>query len=498
MKDASGQPAAGAYVKAKNEERRLTFMAVSQDQGRYLLKDLPPGKYQVQGIGGGHQSISPAVVEVAAGQQATANITLEGNQPVRPKALTATEYESLLPEGPGKALVKTRCTVCHGLPQPVRHRGSRENWWDTVTAMIGTKSLSLQDLNTLVDYLAANFGEDKPSLSPEATRNSHLSKEWLKGAAAKYNVMEYALPRGVAPHDSTADADGIAWVSERVGNRLGRFDPRAFTYTRIAYPPSESGASALTTAIEVDSQGNVWVIDGGNSRLLRYDPKAGKFTVYPGSGGSFNTIRFLPDGTVWGSNLGGNKVVKLDPTTGKFTAYPVPSGVQAKKNHRPYGMAVDGNGKLWFAEEGTNRVGKVDPKTGEIGEFVLPVEEDATPKRMGTDRDGNVWMGIYKANKLMRIDYKNDKFDFFTVPTPNAAPYSVSVDKKNNLVWVSEQLGDKLARFDPKTNTFVEFTLPTLDSDIRRIQVDPSRPNRVWYSGGGLSFDKLGYVEVFD
>ena len=500
VKNSSGQQASGAFVKAKIAEKRLTYMAVSLDQGRYRLKDLPAGKYEIQAIGGGFQSNSPAVVEIAAGQEATANLTLDGRQPDMPKPLAASDYEKLLPEGSGKEIVKTRCSVCHALAQPVRHRGSRENWRDVVTAMIGTTSLSTQDLDTVVNYLADNFGESVPSLSPESTRSSHLPRTFVTGAAAKYTVMEYALPRGVAPHDSTADSNGIAWVSERVGNHIGRFDPRTLTYTRIPFPPSQTGASAMTTAIEVDPQGDVWVIDGGiNNRLLRYNPKTDKFTVYPGPGGSFNTIRFLPDGTVWGSNIGGNKVVKLDPTTGKFTAYAVPSGVQAKKSHRPYGMAVDGNGKLWFAEEGSNRVGKVDPKTGEIGEFVLPgIAEDALPKRMGTDTQGNVWMGIYYANKLMKIDYRTDKFTFYTVPTENSAPYSVSVDQTHNLVWVSEQMGDKLARFDPKTNTFVEFPLPSLNSDVRRIQVDPSRPNRVWYSGGGLSYDKLGYVEVFD
>ncbi|OFW34077.1 MAG: hypothetical protein A3J28_15900 [Acidobacteria bacterium RIFCSPLOWO2_12_FULL_60_22] len=497
VKDAAGEAVAGAFVKAKNGERRLTFLAISQDQGRYRLTDLPPGKYKVQGIGGGFQSDSPAAVELAEGQEVSANLTLDGRQPDMPKPLAPSDLEGMLPEGPGKMLVKSRCTTCHGLEQPIRHRGSWDHWEHVVTAMLGARTLSAQDRDTLVSYLTNNFGEDKPSLIPEPLQASHLSKTGVKGVAAKYRVMEYALPAGVAPHDQTADSEGIAWVSERLGNHLGRFDPQTLTYTRIPLPESEAGA--MMTAIEVDAQGHVWVIDGGpNNRLLRYDPKTQKFTVYPGPGGSFNTIRFLPDGSVWGSNLTGNKVVKLDPATGKFTNYVVPSGVQAKKSMRPYGMAVDGNGKLWFAEEGSNKVGKLDPKTGEIGEFVLPVAEDARPKRMSTDSQGNVWMGIWLANKLVKIDHRTDKFTYFTPPTNNSGPYSVSVDTRRNLVWFSEQMADKLARFDPRTNTFVEYTLPTLNSNVRRIQVDPSRPNRVWFSGGGISYDKLGYVEALD
>lgn len=496
VKDASGQAVAGAFVKAKNAERRLQFMVISQDQGRYRLANLPAGKYKVRGIGGGWQSDAVAVVEVADGKQAALDLNLTARQPDPPAPPTPGELEKLLPEAAGKEIVKTRCTACHGLEQPTRHRGNREHWRDVVTAMLGPRALSQQDLDTVVNYLAMNFNEDVPSMTPEPVQASHLSRTPVRGVAAKYGVMEYALPLGVAPHDSTADLQGIAWVSERLGNHLGRFDPRTFTYTRIALPEG-NGAGAMMTAIEVDAQGDVWVIDGGpNQRLLRYNPKTEKFTVYPNAGGSYNTIRFLSDGTVWGSNLSGNKVMKLDPATGQFTPFAVPWGVQNKKSARPYGMAVDGNGKLWFAEEGTNRVGKIDPKTGEIGEFALNVGGEDRPKRMSTDSQGNVWMGVWIANKLVKIDYKTDKFTYFTPPTANAGPYSVSVDKTHNYVWFSEHMADKLARFDPRTNTFLEFSLPTLHSDVRRIQVDPSRPNRVWFSGGGISYDKLGYVEV--
>ena len=49
VKSASGQALAGAYVKLINPERRLTFMVVSQAQGRYTMNNLPPG--QLHGAG---------------------------------------------------------------------------------------------------------------------------------------------------------------------------------------------------------------------------------------------------------------------------------------------------------------------------------------------------------------------------------------------------------------------------------------------------------------
>jgi hypothetical protein len=55
--DAAGAPVAGAFVQMKNAERRLNFMVITQEQGKYSqATGFPRGKYVVQAIGGEHQS----------------------------------------------------------------------------------------------------------------------------------------------------------------------------------------------------------------------------------------------------------------------------------------------------------------------------------------------------------------------------------------------------------------------------------------------------------
>src|SRR6476660_10110505 len=56
VKDASGKPVSGAFVRLKNAEKHLGFMVISQDGGAFSAKKLPPGNYDVQGIGGDFQS----------------------------------------------------------------------------------------------------------------------------------------------------------------------------------------------------------------------------------------------------------------------------------------------------------------------------------------------------------------------------------------------------------------------------------------------------------
>ena len=113
---------------------------------------------------------------------------------------------------------------------------------------------------------------------------------------------------------------------------------------------------------------------------------------------------------------------------------------------------------------------------------------------MGADKEGNIWLGLHETGQLVKIDYKTAKMIILDPPTKNSSPYSVVSDTKRNWIWVSEQTADKIARFDPKTNTWTEYSLPVIESDARRIETDPTNPNRIWWSGD--TANHLGYIEI--
>ena len=112
---------------------------------------------------------------------------------------------------------------------------------------------------------------------------------------------------------------------------------------------------------------------------------------------------------------------------------------------------------------------------------------------MGSDLQGNIWVGLHESGKLMKIDYETSKMTIYDPPTENAAPYDAVGDPQGR-VWFSEQAADKITRFDPKSGTFLEFSVPNAESDMRRIELDPTNPNRVWW--GGDTSNHIGYVEV--
>ena len=63
-----------------------------------------------------------------------------------------------LPDGPGKTILLNTCTVCHDLGRVRRQGGTREDWNDTLGAMLNEGAmLSEQDFPVLLDYLTLNF-----------------------------------------------------------------------------------------------------------------------------------------------------------------------------------------------------------------------------------------------------------------------------------------------------------------------------------------------------
>jgi cytochrome c5 len=63
-----------------------------------------------------------------------------------------------LPAGPGQSILLNTCTVCHDLGRVRAHTVSREEWEETLSAMLNEGAmLSDQDFPVLLNYLARNF-----------------------------------------------------------------------------------------------------------------------------------------------------------------------------------------------------------------------------------------------------------------------------------------------------------------------------------------------------
>jgi len=507
VNNAAGQPVAGAMVKLINADRRLTFMVVSQDQGRFEANDLPPGQYTVQGIGDGFESNKSAPVSVEGGKSAKVDLALANQQggmlpPAWPHRVPEEQVKSAsldLPAGDGQSLVSERCTTCHDARRIVVKRTTLPEWEHIIERMRGQMAIqnvpdiSNQEASTIANYLTASFKPEHP-YDP----NSRLPRDLLAGKATKYRAVTYDLVNHYAePHDVASDPQGNAWVAERAG-KLGRFDPKSYEFIEIAPPPGPAAANRQRLGNpQIDKNGILWVADGPNGRWLSYDTKYDKFASFQwpkghGNAGG-NSMAVHPDGTIYATGLG-KEVRALNPEKVEFKFYESPSA-GGKQEPGAYGLAVAGDGSVWWAEDNIDKMGRIDPVTGKIDEYKIPYGEGhAFPRRMNGDANGDLWVALWQAGKLMKIDHKTREMKIFSPPTANAGAYSVVVDKKNDLVWMSEHKVDKIARFNPKTEEWIEFPLPEAQSDPRRVDIDPNNPNRVYFSGNTAG--RVGFVEV--
>jgi len=359
------------------------------------------------------------------------------------------------------------------------------------------------DAAAIVKYTSANFkplpGGDDP--------NGRLPNVLATGESLKYRVVTLDLPRRYSePHDIASDPQGNGWAAERAG-ALIRFDPRTYDFTEVRVPagPAPADRQRLGNP-QINAQGTLWTADGPNNRWLSYDTKAfskanpqAPFHIYlwnaKGHGGAGgNSFTLHPDGTVWGTGMG-KEVRMLNPATAEFKFYEAPSYQKTKESPGAYGLAVAGDGSVWWAEDDADMMARADPKTGQVEEFKLPnVGGHALPRRMNSDWDGNLWVGLWEVGKLMKIDYKTKQMTVYTPKTASLGMYSVVADKKNKLIWVSAQQVDKIFRFDPAKSEFTEFPLAYAQQDARRIDIDPTNTNRIFFSGN--TADRIGYIEL--
>jgi streptogramin lyase len=507
VNNAAGQPVAGAMVKLTNGERHLTFMVVSQEQGRFDANDLPPGQYVVQGVGGGFESSRSAPLTVEGGKSAKIDLALTGMQgamlpPAWPQRIPEEKIKDVsldLPAGDGQSLVEARCTTCHDVQRIVVKRTTLPEWEHIVERMRGAMAIanipdiSNQDAAAIANYLTVTFKADQ-----DYGANSRLPRELLTGKAMKYRAVTYDLVNHFAePHDVASDPQGNAWVAERAG-KLGRFDPRTYEFVEVAPPPGPAAANRQRLGNpQIDKNGILWVADGPNGRWLSYDTKYDKFASFQwpkghGNAGG-NSMAVHPDGTIYATGLG-KEVRALNPEKVEFKFYESPSA-RGKPEPGAYGLAVAGDGAVWWAEDNIDKMARIDPSTGKVDEYTIPYGEGhAFPRRMNSDAHGDLWVALWQAGKLMKIDHKTREMKIFSPPTANAGAYSVVVDRQNDLVWMSEHKVDRIARFDPKMEEWVEFPLPESQSDPRRIDIDPTNPNRIYFSGNTAG--RVGFVEV--
>jgi competence ComEA-like helix-hairpin-helix protein len=103
-------------------------------------------------------------------------------------ALAAAMVQDTLPPGKGKETLENTCTECHGLDSVFDRLRTAVQWRDIATKMRRKGATMTDDeLNTLVEYLAQNFGAVNVNQAgaPELEKELGLSRD-VAAAVVRY------------------------------------------------------------------------------------------------------------------------------------------------------------------------------------------------------------------------------------------------------------------------------------------------------------------------
>ena len=358
-----------------------------------------------------------------------------------------------LPEGPGKALVETRCVACHDISNVTRSGYTRDEWLDNVHKMrnVGAK-VSEAEMETLVEYLARAF--------PERPRPAAV----IVGGDAKVTIREWTVPTpGARPHDPLLTPDGMLWYSGQFANLLGRLDPKSGTFTEFRLKTPNSGPHGLVA----DRDGNIWYTGNMAALVGKLDPRTGQVTEYAmpdPTAQDPHTPIFDAKGRLWFTVQGGNQVGRIDPATGKVELARSPT-----QGSRPYGMATNSKDVPFFVEFGVNKVASIDPEAMAIREWTLP-DPGARPRRIAITPDDAVWYTDYARGYLGRLDPRTGKVTEWPSPSgPKSQPYAMLAD--GDVIWYCESntKPNTLVRFDPATQKFQSWPIPSGGGIVRHM-----------------------------
>src|SRR5712692_10827270 len=119
-------------------------------------------------------------------------------------------------------------------------------------------------------------------------------------------VKQWNPPTHGRPQRLAIDSNDIVYFGERLGNKIGRFDPKTETFKEYPLP----GPSATPYALAVDKNKTVWYASTEQDLIGNLDPSTGKVVEYPFPHSEAMMREFFLDsqGRIWFGTPTNNRV----------------------------------------------------------------------------------------------------------------------------------------------------------------------------------------------
>ena len=299
---------------------------------------------------------------------------------------------------------------------------------------------------------------------------------------------EYSLPRaGSYPGQLALDvASQVVWVTERDGDRIGRFDIVSESWQEYDLPDGSQ-----PWGLALDGTGNLWFAQTAADQIGKLETTSGTITEYGGlAPGSQPWGVAVSNGVVWFTERAAGQIGRLDPASGEVVEYSLPLASAYPGGIVAYDGYSDGKERVWFTEAGANCLGLFEVPAELIREFcfTLPGDEPLlNPEDVAVILpSGNPWLSNTGSNGITIFRFSTvQNFNTIGVYTPDSEPYGITT--AFGAVWFTERAGNKIGRYGP-TDQMYEYALPTPGSQPTDIVVDAT--GCAWYAAPGT--DRIG------
>ena len=496
-------PEAGVWVIAETKTLPVPFrkIVVTDDKGRFVVPDLPPGSYELWVRGYGLKD--SARVSVSRGQRVRMQVA-NAQHPQEAATIYPPNYWTSLIQLPSKGEIppnfgsqdqwiaawKNACNHCHMIGSIATRGVNRIPDYETILKLNRgmdneARGLGLDPLlKSLADWGARiQAGEVPPAPPrPAGLERNFVVTQWDWG----YNDSFFHDVTSTDKRNPTLYAYGKVYGVDMGKGTLWELDPVRNTVTpRLIPVRKQQGYNAKfdyyhETATPdnwiavphnpmLDEKGRVWMTAQVRPESPDDYPKWARSAI---STETDSEAEIDQAHQVLSTSRQHGQLGFFDTRAGKF--------VQVDTIFGTHHLQFDWQGRLWAnSPGGTTALGMFDPNKlnpddpqgteARAQEAWVRIDPQTGKNMPGSGyattvnpRDGTIWQSDPASggplNKLYKFDPKTGKFTDYPLTPPGRLPHGIDFSSHGK-VWFSTGSGH-LGRFDPANEKFTYWTLP--------------------------------------
>jgi streptogramin lyase len=507
-----GKPEAGVWVIAETKSLPAPFrkIVVTDDQGRYLVPDLPAGTYELWVRGYGLKDSER--VKGARGENVKLQVGNAATPQEAAKIYPASYWTSLIQPPPMSELppryksqdewlatLRNGCNHCHELGMPQTRIYTNAKDWDAMFLRAKSMHQELDGLGrTQVEKMLADWGtriaagEVPPAPArPTGIERNVVISQWDWGFPESFVHDLISTDK----RNPTLYAYGKVYGVDRTGGgRLLMLDPmknttswlqveprdksHGYSLTKDYYHGTEEEQAYVGEDREwmasphnpmLDDKGRLWMTTQIRAGGKDSYPTWAKNTIVTDTNDSASKDLAYNMLAARGNNM---QLGYFDTKSSKFTSIDT-----AYNTHH---LQLDWQGRIW-TDGGGSAAGMLDTRKldfnnlegteGAAQKIYMRVDTETKKMIPGTGYgeavspvDGTVWYSSPvaggPANKVYMIDPKTDKIKDYPLPAPGRFPHGIDFSSDGNL-WTSLGSG-QVGRLDVKTGQWKFWDNPGL------------------------------------